>query len=312
MATEPSDQDFTVGWICVLKTELDAAREMLDNEYGRRYGLGHDKNIYIPGKIGNHNVVIAALPMGWKGNNPAVMVATRMMFKFPNIEFGLLVGIGGGLPHEGNDIRLGDVVVSIPDGQFSGIVEHDMGSYTDGGFVRTGALNAPPERLLSAVNLMPPRGEFHSAYPGEDLDQFHDGRGELIERDSGDRKNGPHVFYGTIASGNSVIKDVKKREQLIKDYGVLCCEMEAAGLMNSPFPCITIRGISDYADSHKGDNWQNYAAITAAQYAKNLLKVLQGVDPTRVSDPREVRERREALMQSATENRGKAQRIMNN
>jgi hypothetical protein len=46
--------------------------------------------------------------------------------------------------------------------------------------------------------------------------------------------------------------------------------MEAAGLMDH-FPCLVIRGISDYADSHKNKDWQGHAAITAADYAKELL-----------------------------------------
>ena len=55
--------------------------------------------------------------------------------------------------------------------------------------------------------------------------------------------------------------------------GVLCFEMEAAGLMNN-FPCLVIRGISDYSDSHKNDGWQRYAAATAAAFAKELLNHL--------------------------------------
>ncbi|TLD03397.1 uncharacterized protein PgNI_12327 [Pyricularia grisea] len=55
--------------------------------------------------------------------------------------------------------------------------------------------------------------------------------------------------------------------------GVLCFEMEAAGLMNS-FPCIVIRGICDYADAHKNKRWQPYAAATAAACAKELLSVI--------------------------------------
>src|SRR6267143_2677246 len=129
-----------------------------------------------------------------------------------------------------------------------------MGKYTNDGFVRTGALNAPPEKLLSVLQFMPSHGtcfgEYRSDYPGEDLDQLYDeGDGKrLIERDSGNRRNGPYVFYGTIASGNSVIEDVSKRQMLVNKHGVLCCDTEAAGLMNSPFPCLVIRGISDYAD----------------------------------------------------------------
>jgi nucleoside phosphorylase len=49
--------------------------------------------------------------------------------------------------------------------------------------------------------------------------------------------------------------------------------MEAAGLMND-FPCLVIRGICDYADSHKNKEWQGYAAAVAAAYAKELLLVV--------------------------------------
>jgi nucleoside phosphorylase len=55
--------------------------------------------------------------------------------------------------------------------------------------------------------------------------------------------------------------------------GVLCFEMEAAGLMNS-FPCLVVRGICDYADSHKNKRWQPYAVATAAAYAKEVLSVI--------------------------------------
>jgi hypothetical protein len=49
--------------------------------------------------------------------------------------------------------------------------------------------------------------------------------------------------------------------------------MEAAGLMND-FPCLVIRGICDYADTHKNKEWQGYAAAVAAAYAKELLLVV--------------------------------------
>ena len=42
------------------------------------------------------------------------------------------------------------------------------------------------------------------------------------------------------------------------------------------FPCVVIRGICDYADSHKNKIWQPYAAATAAAYAKELLRVIPG------------------------------------
>ncbi|KAK8022035.1 hypothetical protein PG993_012802 [Apiospora rasikravindrae] len=84
------------------------------------------------------------------------------------------------------------------------------------------------------------------------------------------------VHYGAIASGNRVIKNAQVRDQLSKDLGgnILCVEMEAAGLMDS-FPCIVVRGICDYADSHKNDAWQEHAAAVAAAFAKELLGHIQ-------------------------------------
>ncbi|KAM0255537.1 hypothetical protein ACHAQJ_005684 [Trichoderma viride] len=83
------------------------------------------------------------------------------------------------------------------------------------------------------------------------------------------------IHYGLIASGNQVIKDAPFRNKLNKEFdnNLLCIEMEAAGLMND-FPCIVIRGICDYSDSHKNKAWQEYAAATAAACAKSLLTVL--------------------------------------
>jgi hypothetical protein len=48
---------------------------------------------------------------------------------------------------------------------------------------------------------------------------------------------------------------------------------EAAGLMNS-FPCVVIRGICDYAVSHKNKKWQPYAAGTAVACAKEVLSLI--------------------------------------
>jgi nucleoside phosphorylase len=69
-----------------------------------------------------------------------------------------------------------------------------------------------------------------------------------------------------------LMKDAVMRDSLASE-GVLCFEMEAAGLANR-FPCLVIRGICDYSDSHKNKRWQGYAAMTAAAYAKDLLKVM--------------------------------------
>ncbi|KAK5999541.1 hypothetical protein QM012_005394 [Aureobasidium pullulans] len=85
-----------------------------------------------------------------------------------------------------------------------------------------------------------------------------------------DEDDNPAIHYGLIASGNKVIKDAILRDKLAQEQGVLCFEMEAAGIMNR-FPCLVVRGICDYSDSHKNKAWQGYAAMTAAAYTKELL-----------------------------------------
>ncbi|KAF3934727.1 hypothetical protein ABW20_dc0106703 [Dactylellina cionopaga] len=80
----------------------------------------------------------------------------------------------------------------------------------------------------------------------------------------------PAIHYGLIASANQLMKNAEIRDKLAAEMDVLCFEMEAAGLMNQ-FPCLVIRGICDYSDSHKNKDWQGYAAMAAAAYAKDLL-----------------------------------------
>lgn len=82
------------------------------------------------------------------------------------------------------------------------------------------------------------------------------------------------------------MKDASIRDRLAAEKDVLCFEMEAAGLINH-FPCLVIRGICDYADSHKNKDWQGYAAMTAAAYAKDLL---HRIAPNRVETEKRISE----------------------
>ncbi|KAF3916742.1 hypothetical protein ABW20_dc0107196 [Dactylellina cionopaga] len=77
----------------------------------------------------------------------------------------------------------------------------------------------------------------------------------------------PFVHFGTIASGNQIIKDEVSRDKIQQQTGALCIEMEASGVMDS-WPCLVIRGICDSTDSHKNEHWQPYAAATDAASTK--------------------------------------------
>ncbi|UDD60497.1 hypothetical protein AFCA_007890 [Aspergillus flavus] len=99
------------------------------------------------------------------------------------------------------------------------------------------------------------------------------GSGEGSGRARGHRANNyPSVFFGNIASANQVMRHGLTWDRIAREHNVLCFEMKAAGLMDQ-FPCLAIRGILDYADSHKDDRWQDYASAVAAAFAKDLLLV---------------------------------------
>ncbi|KAJ3311285.1 hypothetical protein HDU93_005295, partial [Gonapodya sp. JEL0774] len=281
---------------------------MFDEEYQPLDRDIRDPNIYSFGRIGVHNVVVACLPAGNRGTTSAATVANNIGRTFDSLQFGLMVGIGSGVPSAEADIRLGDVVVSQPFETYGGVVQYDFGEHTREGFRRKGYLNSPPRLLLNAVNRLranhfagdnglPEHLEklrcfpsFHREATAPDIlfhPTYNHGGGHTctscttsmqIDRPIRPLQE-PVVHYGLIASGNQDMKDGVQRDRVSKELGeVLCFEMEAAGLMND-FPCLVIRGICDYADSHKNASWQGYAAGAAAACAKELLSVIPRTDP---------------------------------
>jgi nucleoside phosphorylase len=303
-------QAYTVGIICALDVEKAAVEATLDEVHDRVPKAAGDDNAYTFGRIGAHNVVVACLPAGVMGKVSAAAVAKDMMHSFP-IKVGLMVGICGGVWSGKADIRLGDVVVSQPDGAHGGVVQWDYGKMEkDGVFRRTGTLNKPPRPLLNAVQSLKARHMLRDSEANEHLaamfgkyprlaDKFgHQGQehDELFEAEyqHGDgntcancdrsrlcdralrKDDRPQIHYGNIASGDQVVKDGPTRDRVAREEGILCFEMEAAGLMDA-FPCVVIRGVCDYADSHKNKRWQPYAAATAACYAKELLGEVDAV-----------------------------------
>jgi nucleoside phosphorylase len=297
-----SHNDYTIGWVCALYIEMAAAQAMLDDFHEPLPKSPNDSNTYILGRIGPHNVVIACLPTDGYGNNNAVTVACNMFRSFSSIRSCFLVGIGGGVPGK-VDVRLGDVVVSTE------VVQFDLGKTVAGGhFHRTGKARIPPVALMTAVSKIQSMQESQSSkipsiladmlqrYPNMtkytlhglfedwlfDGDYDHeDPTKSCIYCDASRRQNrpprlnrNPHIHYGVIASGNQVMKHGKTRDQLGQELDIICFEMEAAGVMDI-LPCLVIRGICDYSDSHKNKEWQEYAAATSAAYAKELLLVTE-------------------------------------
>jgi hypothetical protein len=112
----------------------------------------------------------------------------------------------------------------------------------------------------------------------------------MQQRGGGAARAAPTGDYGSlwiIASGNQVMRDAAERDRVSMELGdILYFEMVAAGLMNG-IPCLVIRGICDYADSHKNKKSQAYAAGTVTACRKEVLSVIR---PTEVAKARTVDE----------------------
>jgi nucleoside phosphorylase len=326
------NDQFTIGWICPLPLEMEAARLVLDEEYSRE--VQYQDAFYLGGQIGKHKVVMGV--QRGIGLSHATALAERMRAGFPNIRYFLLVGIAGGVPRYGpagaaSEIVLGDVVVSYPRGNYGGVLQYDKGAWEGSGQLKfCGHINAVHGDLLAAVNIFRAQGlsqtntadvlkqmrrkldekrQHQYDDPGPDSDRLYkdtyehqgterddcstscDAKNIVSRSDRGDAAarpvDEPCVHFGNIASSNQLQISAVERNRIQREHDIICFEMEAAGVMHE-YPCVVVRGICDYADSHKNKGWQHYAAATAAAYAKGLLRfvpsgpsVQHGGDQTR-------------------------------
>lgn len=313
-----TNAEYTVGWICAVITEYVAAQAILDEKHAGPEKVSQaNQSDFTLGRIGKHNIVIATLPYGEYGTASAATVAADMSHNFPNIRIRLMAGIGGGAPSERNDIRLGDIVVSAPSNGKSGVFQYDYGKTIQGQpFQPTRFLDQPPMILRTAMTGLMAQYECEGhqleetindilkrnprllgkySRPHESSDRLYCttcvhpsnddsdcanscGDDSLIVRPTRTQESSRLVIhYGRIASANQLMRDAMIRDKISSEYDVLCFEMEAGGLMNN-FPCLVIRGICDYSDSHTNKIWQGYAAMAAAAYAKDLINRLPALE----------------------------------
>jgi nucleoside phosphorylase len=126
---------------------LTTARAVLDKVHNEVVICEDDNNPYLLGNIGHCNIVIACLPINQYGTNDAAALLANMMRTFPSIEFGLVVGVGGGAPSAKTDIRLGDIVVGTE------VIQYDLGKCVSPGDFECTAI---PKRLSKSLRKIVP------------------------------------------------------------------------------------------------------------------------------------------------------------
>jgi nucleoside phosphorylase len=207
------------------------------------------------------------------------------------------------------NIHLGDVIVGYPGDGKPACVYYDRGkSKINGQFEIVGTMQNPDWRLANALDILALDHElgkttFHDQlarlqlykrkkkfdHPGIQHDRlfkaaYHHVDGysldcaacdhlELIDRPQRTEEEQKLLVFhrGRIATGSAIIRDGELRDQISSRCdGARCVEMEAAGV-DANRRCLVIRGLSNYADSHKNDIWGSYAAGNAAAFTRELL-----------------------------------------
>ncbi len=294
----------TIGIITALPKEYVAVKILFENqmEYtvpgrrsGRRYLLGE---IPVNGG-GEHSVILSLADIG---NNVAANRATLLLEHFPTVEFIIMVGIAGGIPHPDvpdEHVRLGDVVIS---GQ-KGVVQYDFDKETIAETTHRHPPRPPSATLLEGVRWLQViemegncpwlkfidqiAAQLGITRPSEETDVLVDSENpkvRLVHPPDPKRANGqPRIFVGPIASANKLLKNPAKRDELRRRFGVKAVEMEGAGIADATWNhgvgYLVVRGICDYCDSNKGDGWQRYAASIAAAYTRALIESIPWQSP---------------------------------
>lgn len=234
--------------------------------------------LYTFGKIASHHVAISGYPAGEVGIGLSGSMVSEALRDFPNLEAGILVGIAAGIPSPDRDIQLGDVAVAVPSRDSPGVICYDLVKIEESEVRLKQWQNSTHALLRSAItSIRVHDSQLESSFTRhlrilETVPAFK--RPSSIASSGEPSTLNPRVepiaHYGTILSGNAVIKSKQKREELRDKYDGIAIEMEAAG-MTTRLPVAVVRGISDFADFSKNDDWHRYAAVTAAAYVKEML-----------------------------------------
>lgn len=276
--------------VTALPKESAAVRATLDDTAS--LGRPDDSNLYSVGTYvqgtERRTVVVAMAGMG-KAN--AASVTTNALRSFPNIDHIVMVGIAGGCPNPAKTdehVRVGDIVFSSN----AGIIEYDFVKETKGGRETRTSHQLPSARLLQAANQLVTRELMNErpwesilanatvklgdnfARPSPSKDLLHVD-GKPVEHP--DTRSGlPKVHGGAIGTADTLLKYDVTRDDLRDRFKVRAVEMEASGLHNAAWllgkDIFVVRGICDYCDEHKNDDWQNYAALAAAAYTRALVE----------------------------------------
>ncbi len=258
--TGPSTQDVDVVILTALQVETAAVLAAVGGTAGHQW---QEATVHR-GEVAGQRVVV--VPIGGMGSVRAAQTAQRAIDVWNPVRL-LLVGIAGGVPAGGDDLRLGDVLV--PDQ----VVGYELAKVRPGSTDRRWDVFRPDRSLVETARHLPPAEWVHTV--------------SVPRPDGSDGRVIPRVHIGPVLSGDKVLADTEAVDGLRRAWPkMIGVEMESLGVALTAYTngpgFLMVKAVSDYADTAKSDDWHRYAAAAAAQFAVAVLRRAPvGSDPSR-------------------------------
>ena len=211
-------------------------------------------------RVGDREISIVAVRQLGKGLTSAAVTTTKAICLWqPSVV--VMTGICAGVQHS---VQLGDLVVA------SQCFEHASGQLVDGEIIPLqNRIALEPwflDYLMSVSDSESCRTTIQGGYPGELPEDFR-----------------MRIHYGSMACGPLVVKDPEYVKTLrSREHSLLALDMESYGVALAASMCSTpartvhaviVKGVVDYADNSKNDDWHDYAAYASAALARQVLEI---------------------------------------
>jgi nucleoside phosphorylase len=243
--------------VTALEKERDAVLRYLDSPQPVETKKRIVYKSYLKHEQSSSGYQVLLLCFGGMGNVRAATAVTQAIDVW-NPAAIILTGIMGGV--EGSDRLLGDLIVAEQ------IIGYELGKIKETGTDRRFEALRPAHLLITKVHDFLPK---QWALDYRTIPRPDGTSGRVI----------PNVHFGVVASGEKVIADTITIPELQGSWNRLIgVEMEGFGTaqavyQSDPIPkMLMVKGICDWADPNKNDEWQTYAADIAAAYIVNFLR----------------------------------------
>ncbi|EED17856.1 kinesin light chain, putative [Talaromyces stipitatus ATCC 10500] len=287
---------------------FDEQYDRLGKYYGKQPG---GANAYINGRIGKHDVVLCYIPGMGKGNAAGVAASLKVSYPGVELALVVGICGGAPPPPKYQEIFLGDVIISNFVVKYDFGRQYLGGRKICALLNGLRAENARRElqdQTQQYLRILQQRGAkwyrpnaddilFNASYPhkhyshastgcscfGSDspdniceaalrqsCNELECNKGQAIRYREPSEAVQTSLYIGTVASADTVMKSGQHRDEIVRKENAIGFEMEGAGVWDH-VSCIIIKGVCDYADSHKNKLWQAYAAATGASAAKAFL-----------------------------------------